>query len=1382
MKTFLSYKNNHRAAPLRLAARIISIMILAFLWPARGEAETPPADLDVSNFTSATTLTYKEKDGSPGTYAWYYKIGDNGNEQEFSGTLTGTATNGKVIYILNKRVIENEDEYAKLTLKEVDYTSTEHVFRIYNSDCYPIIIETSGESVLTAKKGNCVANSITTLIIDGKRDGLTFLGEGDYDCFDLANIESKNILKGNITIKSHKTTDEKYNGAFYIGLSASLTYGDNDSRIICEAQNGIAVYSNATISPTLEWIFDTAPANGVNLDVKDESGQSLTLPAKFSPDGKLKAFATNVTAGTKYTLWLDDKQQQAADGTSVFTVPSNDERNKLKSYTGITNLPSDWSEYGQTANVGSDGTDVSLSNSTYTVKTACGLAWISWVTNEEKTSANGGETHSTYYPSKSGFENCTVELADDISLGKPTGVGTGFKENWIPIGNNTYPAKPFKGTFAGNSHTISGMTFKGAIDVGNIGLFGYLEQATVKKLTVGGEISPATYNGGSYIYIGGISAMMKNTKIIDCHNTCNISCEIANKSIDAGGIVGTDNGNPSGPSSIYASSNSGNIDIVGSISKAGGIIATLMYVSKVACCFNSGSVTTRSPSSTGGIVGYAMYKCKISNCYSTGNITVNATGTAKCGGIVGEDFSGKEITSCFATGSVSVTCGSDEGYVGGIAGSSNSGVINNCLALNKDGIELISSGRSKYCGRIVGKTTGQLVDNYASTKIKLKIGESAESATPAVPTEEIGPGKINGENIYFNKVAAAIASWAGKESTKAFTAIGIGSDGKLPQLKTVNFGADDEPDGTYGDAIPGQPAANMKTVDFLDTLDPLSLSADDTKTITLSYSNGMWSYKKGEEALTCFNGEVKMGQNVSTSTNKLVISFVTGKPTLIFDQVKIESTDGTCLTIEEDCELGILPRGLSSFSSSSASTLVNKSSLTLFGQGLQIKNTSGDNTHYGLDNSGTFKVESPSWNPVTFHCTNTAIHNTGTLANPWMEWQFAEKPGTGGKIAFAATDDENQSPTARLRQGKTFATTVTAGKTYRLWTVTGDGDEVRTLQKGLDGNNKPVKFFSAAANAVAVYTEVEDLKTIEIADTQNFSAANCAAQDVVVGSTGVLTVDDENAFVFSLKMEEGAQLVTTKALKISETFLTTRSLANKWTAFGSPVALTASVGDSDGQLLYAATGYIDTATDRQGWENISGTTAGGTKTVALDADSPYLLAAETASTPVTFTATASADQSIRIPNTATVMLGYALADGKFLFQMNPNLSNLTLSDIYVLNDEGTRFELQTGDYQVKPFEAFIVANAVTRLRVASLEIGEGIATGIEQPLAAGTTRVWGTRGTLHVYSGQATALTVVRFDGRVVYAAPIAPGDTRLALPSGIYLIRINNITYKIAL
>ena len=497
----------------------------------------------------------------------------------------------------------------------------------------------------------------------------------------------------------------------------------------------------------------------------------------------------------------------------------------------------------------------------------------------------------------------------------------------------------------------------------------------------------------------------------------------------------------------------------------------------------------------------------------------------------------------------------------------------------------------------------------------------------------------------------------------------------------------------------------------------------------------------------------------------------------------IKPTDGAALTINKDCALTLNTTGdnTSTLSSSGASTLVNNGSLTLTGKGLYIGNTGDNNEYYGLNNSGSFTVTDPSSTSVTFHCANTAIHNTGTLANAWMEWRFSNALESYEDIAFAATDAADQSPSSLSYNGKTFATTVTAGKTYRLWKVTNAGGEVRTPQKGLDGNGTPVKLFSAIANAVSVYTEVEDLKTITISDTKDFSDANCAAQDVVVKSNGVLTVDADNAFVFSLTLEEGAQVVTTNPLKVSETFSTTRTLGNKWTTFGSPVTLTASVGDAEGQRLYAATGYTGKDASAQGWTNISDA-ANGTKKVNIAADNPYLLAAEENSTTVTFAATASADQAIEIPATIPVTLGDALEDGTFVFQTNPNLANLTLSNIYVLNADGKRFELKEGEYTVKPFEAFIVANAVTRARVASLKIGEGIATGIEQPLAAVTARVWGTRGSLHVYSGEAAALTVVRSDGRVVYAASIAPGDTRLDLPSGIYMIRINNITYKIAL
>ena len=1401
MNNFLYVKRNHRAASRRGAARIISIMILAFLWPKVGGAQEIK-DLDVSSISGKLTLTYKQKSGSSTDYAWFCKIGTDGAENEFSGTLTGTNNDWKhgSIDIKSEKKIEDPnnnklDSYPILKLDGLNLTYNANdslLYMVQNGN--PLCIQATGSSACTLKCQGVVINNYVgcDLLLDGGAAGLNILGKGYSNGIYLYTTGHSVdlILKGKINI----VADNKYGVS--IGNSASLSAAQ-DAKIT--ASGGLkAILDNNVHSPFLEWRFEASLGSGKTLEIKDANGDSLDPAIQFTTDDKNKHFAINVAKNTGYTVWLGGDLLMDENKTTVFTATDN----KLFSFKKMQ-LPTDWPTYGQTVSVGPDGTDVSVSGTNYTVKTPRGLAWIAWVTNNGKTTANTKEAYSNYYPSNAGFKECTVTLANDISLATPKGVTTGFVNNWVPIGTYSYLSytdytKCFQGTFDGNGKTITGMTISSS-SVEYIGLFGYLYGATVRNLTMADEegannIQLASITGGANTYpLGSIAGRVENGKIINCHNKCAVSFSISEKGGNVGGIAGIIDKN----SVVSACSNSGAIIVDGSTVMGGGIVG-VSAKSSIVSCFNTGDVSATGTTYTayaGGIVGDgdtngdSSNPSHISHCYSIGNMTANATQSSSVsGGIIGV-AQYVVIESCFATGSVSAEpSSSDAAYAGGIIGwiwSGSSVTVKDCLALNTDGVKATGNTSGKHAGRIVGKNSNSSNDNdtfsnnYASTKIQLTVGDNTFA-----PTADIAADAINGADTYLDEVATEIASWAGTENTKAFTAIDTETNGLLPRLKAIaSYGADGLPI-TYGEAIAGQPADNLKSADYLAMPGPLPLPADNTETITLTYSDGKWSSKQGDNGTsTRFNGTVKMVDGASPSTNKLVIATVTGNPTLTFDKVVIKPTDGAALTINDGCALTIntADKSTSTLSSSVASTLMNKGSLTLTGKGLYIGNTGDNNEYYGLDNSGTFTVTDPSSTSVTFYCANTAIHNTGTLANAWMEWRFSNALESYEDIAFAATDAADQSPSSLSHNGKTFATTVTAGKTYRLWKVTNAGGEVRTSQKGLDGNGTPVKLFSAIANAVSVYTEVEDLKTITISDTKDFSDANCAAQDVVVKSNGVLTVDADNAFVFSLTLEEGAQVVTTNPLKVSETFSTTRTLGNKWTTFGSPVTLTASVGDAEGQRLYAATGYTGKDASAQGWTNISDA-ANGTKKVNIAADNPYLLAAEENSTTVTFAATASADQAIEIPATIPVTLGDALEDGTFGFQTNPNLANLTLSNIYVLNADGKRFELKEGEYVVKPFEAFIVANAVTRAQVASLKIGEGIATGIEQPLAAVTARVWGTRGSLHVYSGESATLTVVRSDGRVVYAASIAPGDTRLDLPSGIYMIRINNITYKIAL
>ena len=1396
-KTYLSRKIFARLS-LRAAARMICCILTLALWgPARaGAQETQlrsqpqPQPLNMNNMNYADgnlALTYKLRPDSSTEYAWFYRLGTNDPETEFSGTLKGKSDSCPTITIESTKEATSPDytDCATLLLDGVSLAPSNPVKLIEIVEkTKPLCIQATGSSASRLRaEGNVIHNKNGgILLLDGGDAGLNITASrtGSNGIYLYANnSDVRATLKGKITVET-----EAY--AVSLDNSTALSAVSNAKVTITSEEEKVIYYGftpQRVKSPFLQWRFATAPTSGQTLEVKDAGGNSFNPAIQFTTDGRKKTFAVNVAKDTGYTLWLGGEQLMAKDGTSVFKAT----KDQLFSFSDMRVSPTDWSEYAQTADVGRAGTDVvvsvyvAVSDTTYTVKTARGLAWIAWVTNNEKTTANTGETYTAFYPASKGFKNCTVTLANDISLAKPAqGAASGFKEDWIPIGTHSSGlTKCFQGTFDGNDKTITGMKISSA-SVVNIGLFGYLYEATVRNLTMAsGYINIDINNNTADVrYLGSIAGQVNSGKIINCHNQCAVSLKVTGASGAVGGIAGE-----SKQSVISACSNREAVTIEGAYGSGGGIVAN-NSTSSIVSCFNTGNITVTvtndiAYAKAGGIVADCQGSDNvISHCYSTGQIKAKAVLDAFSGGIVGSASSGTTIGSCFATGAVSAEASGSsntDARAGGILGRLNSTTymvtIQNCLALTTGGVKALGDAANKQAGRIVGYGQGliSLSGNYASTKIQLTVG-----GTTAAPTDNIGSNQKNGANTDLGNVDDYIASWAGPEDTKAFTAIESFEGGKLPKLKAIaGYGADGLP-ATYQPAtvIANQP--ELLAADYLEPLPPLILPARDTETITLSCSNNKWSYKKGANgAETRFSGRIEMQTGSAGSYNRLIVATATGNPTLTLDKVAISSNDAA-LTVNEGCDLTIA-QTRSFLYSSGASTLINKGSLKLSGGGFHVENYSTSDTHYCLDNSGTFGVLDPAGS-VTFHCARTAIHNTGTLTNAWMECRFMNPlEGNSAEITFNPLTGAS-SQISVTRYNNTLATTVTAGKEYQLW------EKITSMpirQKGLDSEGVVINYFPApkADGGVATFTGVSDLRTVKISGNQNFSEAGCAYETVTVEPGGVLTIDTENASVFDLTLEEGAQVVTTNALKVSRFFETTRSLDNKWTTFGSPISLLAGVS-SPSETLYAATGYTAEEAVAQGWEEVS---VSGGGSVNLAADSPYLLAGEEASTEVVFRRSASGTP-FEIPATATVASGEALENGVFLFRTNPNLANLTLRGIYVLNAEGTRFDRQEQDYVLKPFEAYITANAVTRMQVRSVGVADGSGvTANEIAAATAAVRVWAADGELRVYSA-AAALTVVRSDGRTVYAASIAPGDTRLALPAGIYMIRINNITYKIAL
>lgn len=94
-----------------------------------------------------------------------------------------------------------------------------------------------------------------------------------------------------------------------------------------------------------------------------------------------------------------------------------------------------------------------------------------------------------------GMENVLVLLADDISLDS--------QRPWIPIGSSLQT--PFRGTFDGQDHVISGITVEDGVEGG---LFGYLYEAVVQNLYLKNVMANNSVNG---LYFSAV-----RTDIINC--------------------------------------------------------------------------------------------------------------------------------------------------------------------------------------------------------------------------------------------------------------------------------------------------------------------------------------------------------------------------------------------------------------------------------------------------------------------------------------------------------------------------------------------------------------------------------------------------------------------------------------------------------------------------------------------------------------------------------------------------------------------------------------------------------------------------------------------------------------------------------------------------
>lgn len=329
-----------------------------------------------------------------------------------------------------------------------------------------------------------------------------------------------------------------------------------------------------------------------------------------------------------------------------------------------------------------------------------------------------------------------AELTADISL-------TG--KEWTPIATSSSDiSKAYMGTFDGKGHKISGLSISSTKS--NQGFFGIINGATIKNLTVSGNIT------SSNAYVGGIVGKMQSGNIENC--------------LFEGSVTSTKSNSP----------------------YAGGIAGGTQNLSHISGCVNKGTISGYA----GGILGFG--KAEIKNCYNVGEIK----GTTRAGGIIGQ-FKGSEETnkavSCYSIGKISVSAtknaqsGGISAYIGNLTScywtEPTAGVGDGAATSTSSELITSSEGLAAKLGAAYTEDTEGLNGGYPLLLWQKNGGQS-------VPTPKVPKITISGNaKLYLKNNSQSVQTTLSAEY--------IDCDDKTPIVWSIKSGNDVielEPDST----------------------------------------------------------------------------------------------------------------------------------------------------------------------------------------------------------------------------------------------------------------------------------------------------------------------------------------------------------------------------------------------------------------------------------------------------------------------------------------------------------------------------------------------------------------------------------------------------------
>lgn len=259
----------------------------------------------------------------------------------------------------------------------------------------------------------------------------------------------------------------------------------------------------------------------------------------------------------------------------------------------------------------------------YKMKNIGNFAWVCALTNGLRLAVAGDKA----LPAYSNFQNCELEMVDDIDFGG---------HNWVPIAGLNSEARSFGGKISGNGHTIKNLT---------IDRNGEPCMALIARLVGGEGIHDIRLAGGSVVSGGEDAASLVGMLYLTDMTGCiNESCTVKGD-YKAAGLASTVRGG-----SITRCANMA--DVSSDSHYAGGIAAIFnsddSRYSTMSECFNTGAVNA-TKGRVGGVAAVMGIYSTIDHCYNMGEITADGD---FIGGITCAAGSDMTVHHCYNAGAV----------------------------------------------------------------------------------------------------------------------------------------------------------------------------------------------------------------------------------------------------------------------------------------------------------------------------------------------------------------------------------------------------------------------------------------------------------------------------------------------------------------------------------------------------------------------------------------------------------------------------------------------------------------------------------------------------------------------------------------------------------